>query len=123
MRITVTIVILCLCFIGCSRPDGRAFDGLMSSNRIDRIEIVDDDQGRTNVLTGERVAHLLARLSASNRVADPVRGRSEVTGRVMLYAQGQYLGGLAYFPREQVLSYHKYEFSLRDTNDLSTLFR
>jgi hypothetical protein len=123
MRTTVVIAILCFCVSGCSRPDGRAFDGLLSSNRIDRIEIVDDDQGRTNVLTGDGATPILSRLTASNRVANPVRSKSYVSGHIELSAEGQRVGYLSYFPREQVLSYHKYEFSLRDTNDLSTLFR
>jgi hypothetical protein len=118
MRTTVVIAIVCFCVSGCSRPDGRAFDGLLSSNRIDRIEIVDDDQGRTNVLTGDGATRMLSRLAASNRVSNPIRGKSYVSGHIELSAQGQPVGHLSYFPREQVLSYQKYEFSLRDTNDI-----
>src|SRR5690242_18097466 len=35
------LAIVCFFVCGCSRPDGRALDGLLSSNRFDRVEIVD----------------------------------------------------------------------------------
>ena len=123
MRIVTIIASACLCIGGCSRPDGRALDGLVSSNRIDRVEIVENDEGRTNILSGEGAARLLSRFAATNRLTNPVRGKSYVSGHITLIAQGQPVGHLAYFPREQVFSYHNYEFSLRDTNDLAALFR
>jgi hypothetical protein len=43
MRTTVIIAILYFHVCGCSHRGGRPFDGLLASNRIDRIEIVDDD--------------------------------------------------------------------------------
>ena len=117
------LAILGVLIVGCSRPDGSAFDGVLSSNRIDHIEIVNDEQGRSNVLTGDAVSRLLGRLAASNRVANPIRSKSYSSGFIDLRAQGQRVGYVAYFPREQVLSYQKYEFSFRDTNDISPLFR
>jgi hypothetical protein len=123
MRTAVVITILSFCVSGCSRPDGSAFDGLLSSNRIDRIEIVDDEQGRTRVFTNDAAAGLLSRLGASNRITNPIRSKSYISGHIELRAQGQRVGYLSYFPREQVLSFSGYEFSLRDTNDISPLFR
>jgi hypothetical protein len=114
---------VCLFTAGCSRPDGTAFDGVLSSNKIDRIEIASDEKDYTNILTAEGATRMLTRLAATNPMANPVRGKSYVSGRITLMAAGQRVGNLAYFPREQVLSYQKYEFSLKDTNDLSALFR
>jgi hypothetical protein len=113
----------CLFTGGCSRPDGTAFDGLLSSNRIDRIEIVDDEKDHTNTLTADAATRILTRLAATNRIANPVRGKSYVSGRITFMAQAKRVGDLVYFPSEQVLSYQKYEFSLKDTNDLTPLFR
>lgn len=121
MHIALALAISCFCLCGCSRPDGRAFDGLLSSNRIDRVEIVDVDQGRTNTLTDGAAARWLNRLAASNRVVTPIRGKSYVSGHVALFVKGERVGYLAYFPRERVLSYLKYEFSFLDTNGISIL--
>jgi hypothetical protein len=104
---------VCLFTAGCSRPNGTAFDGLFSSNRIDRIEIVDDEKDHTNILTAEGATRMLSRLAATNRVANPVRSKSYVSGRITLMSAGRRVANLAYFPREQVLSYQKYEFSLK----------
>jgi len=97
--------------------------GCSGSNRIDRIEIVDEEKDHTNTLTADGATRLLARLDATNRSANPVRGKSYGSGRITFMAQGKRVGDLVYFPSEQVLSYQKYEFSLKDTNDLTPLFR
>jgi hypothetical protein len=62
-------------------------------------------------------------LAATNRVPDPLRGKSYVSGSIRLFAQTKPVGVLAYFPRERVLSYRGYEFSLRDTNDIAQMFK
>jgi hypothetical protein len=108
---------------GCSRPDGRDFDGLLRSNRIDYIELVDEESAHTKALDANAAAHLLSRLAATNRVPDPLRGKSYVSGSIRLFAQTKPVGVLAYFPRERVLSYRGYEFSLRDTNDIAQMFK
>jgi hypothetical protein len=77
----------------------------------------------TNVLTGDSAARLLSRFAASNRVADPLRQKSYASGYVWLCTGGKRASGLAYFPREQILSFQNYEFSFRDTNDIASLFR
>lgn len=77
-------LLLMLFLSGCSHPDGHEFDSLLASNHIDRIEIVDDEHGRTNVLTEGAAARLLSRLAATNRTADPVRGKSYISGYVWL---------------------------------------
>jgi hypothetical protein len=123
MRLLIFLSSACIFAAGCSRPDGTAFDGVLSSNKIDRIEIASDEKDYTNILTEEGATRMLTRLAATNRMANPVRGKSYVSGRITLMVAGQRVGTLAYFPREQVLSYQKYEFSLKDTNDLTSLFR
>jgi hypothetical protein len=122
MRISLLIAPW-LFLLGCSRPDGREFDAFLTSNRVDRIEIVDEEHDRTNVLAGEAVTRLLIRLAATNRVADPLHHMSYSSGYVWLCSGGERVGALAYFPREQILAYRAYEFSFRDTNDIASLFR
>jgi hypothetical protein len=122
MRISLLIAPLLL-LLGCSRPDGREFDAFLTSNRVDRIEIFDGENDRTKVLSGEAAARLLSRFAATNRVADPLHHKSYVSGYVWLCSGGQRVGALAYFPREQILSYRAYEFSFRDTNDIAALFK
>lgn len=120
MRVSILLVLV---LVGCSRQDGREFDAFLATNRIDRIEIVYEDRDRTNVFTGAEATHLVGRLAATNRLPDPLYHKSYVSGYVWLCSGRERLGGLAYFSREQVLSYRGYEFSFRDTNDISTLFR
>jgi hypothetical protein len=122
MRISLLIAPL-LFVLGCSRPDGREFDAFLTSNRVDRIEIVDEEHDRTNILAGDAVARLLSRFAANNRMADPLHQKSYASGYVWLCSGDQRIGALAYFPREQILSYRSYEFSFRDTNDIASLFR
>jgi hypothetical protein len=119
----LVLIVLLSHLSGCSPPDGREFSGLLSSNRVDRIVIIDDARERTNVLTEDAVIRLLERLSATNRIANPIRRKSYSSGYVKLWSGGQYLGTLAYFPEEQVLAYRDYEFRFRDTNDIASLFR
>lgn len=115
-------LILLLAACGCSRPDGTRLDGLLSTNHIDGFEIVDDEHDKTNILSGEAAARLIRRLSATNRVANPLPGRSYASGTIWLLENGQRVDGIPYFPRERVLSYRRYEFGLRDTNDIHSLF-
>lgn len=122
MRTASIFLIFLLSVCGCSRPDGTGLDGVLSTNQIDRIQIVDDEHDKTNTLSGEAAAKLLHRLSASNRVTNPLRGKSYASGTLWLLEKDQCVGGLAYFPRERVLSYHNYEFSLKDTNDIPSFF-
>ena len=129
MRALSIVVTLAFIAAGCSRHDADRFalDGLLSSNRIDRIEIVAEvpDRGdlKTNVLTGERITALLRRLNTTNRIADPVRHKSYISGYIFFYDHDARLGLLQYFPAEQVLSYQDYEFSLRDTNEIRWIFQ
>lgn len=115
----------CLLVAGCFRPDGGTLDALLTTSRIDRIEVVDDERSHTNVFAGREVARLLGRLGATNRIADALSSwqKSYVSGDIVLYGESKRLGSLAYFPREQVLSYRGYEFKLKDTNDLPALFQ
>jgi len=130
-RIRVLLVFVTLAFVaaGCSSHDTErlAFDRLLSSNRIDRIEVVGEIAGsgdlQTNVLTGERIALLLRRLHATNRIPDPIRHKSYISGYIFFYERDVRLGFLDYFPREQVLSYQGYDFRLRETNVIRSIFQ
>jgi hypothetical protein len=112
-----------LFLLGCSGRSGRAFDAFLNSNRVDRIEIVDDQHDHTNVLSGEAAAHLLNRFAETNRRADPLWHKSYISGYIWFCSGGERIGALAYFPQEQILSYRGYEFSFKDTNDLASLFK
>lgn len=122
MRISLVLASL-MFVVGCSPPDGRKFDAFLTSNRIDRIEIVDEEHDHTNVFAGEAAAHLLSRFFATNRVANPLHHKSYASGYFWFCSGDQRLGALTYFPHERTLSYQTYEFSLSDTNDIASLFR
>ncbi|MEY2407694.1 MAG: hypothetical protein QOF48_364 [Verrucomicrobiota bacterium] len=124
MRALSISSVLVLLAAGCSRhkEERIAFDAFLATNRIDRIVMIGEDERGTKVIAGEQIRPLLVRLSSSNRVAHRIWSKSIVTS-IMFYQGDQHVGGLGYFAREQVLSYCGYEFRLRDTNDISFLFR
>ena len=105
------------------RPIGSALDGLLKTNQVDRFVIINDENRKTNVLTGEAAAHLLRRLGRTNRVANAVGQKSYVSGDIWLFDGDREIGALSYFPREQVLQYRGYEFRFKDTNDIAALFK
>ena len=125
MRALGFIGVLILAVCGCSRNEAErlAFDRLLASNRIDRILVVDQEEGRTNVMVEDKIAPLLARFAADNRVRNPIRSKSYVSGHIAFYEGEQRVAVLHYFPREQVWSFQDYEFSFRDTNGVALLFR
>lgn len=118
-----SFLFVALLLFGCSRRDGREFDAFLSTNHIDRVEVVDDENDRTNVLSGTATAQLLSRFASTNRRPDPLHSKSYISGYLWMCSGGHRVGAVAYFPREQVLAYRGYEFSFRDTNDIDTLFR
>src|SRR5215212_9094899 len=128
MRALAISAALILAFCGCSRheADRVAFDRLLSSNRIDRVMVSgekSDGSETTNVLTGQQVQTLLTKFNATNRIRDTIRGKSEVTAKLLFFEGETLFGGLSYFAREQVLSFQGYEFRLRDTNAIPRLLQ
>jgi len=127
VRSLALYAVLVFTVCGCTQHESErpALDRLLSSNSIDRIVVVYEGQDsmKTNVLSGERVARLLSRLNASNRVAKTLWHKSYVSADIYLYDHEQCLGSFGFFPQEQLLSFRGYTFSLRDTNDVPSWFR
>ncbi|MEO6034864.1 MAG: hypothetical protein ABIQ35_06390 [Verrucomicrobiota bacterium] len=114
---------LLLCF-GCKRYEAEqaALDVLVSSGNIRRIEVVNDEIPKTNVFTGSEAERILNFLNASNRVAKSSRGKSYGLGEIYLIGDKK-REWIFFYPGEQVLSFRKYEFTVKNTNEISELFK
>ena len=106
-----------------SRAGRIALDGLLSSNRIDRIIIWGekaDGSLETRTFSGEQIAPLLRQFGPTNRIRGSVFGKSKISATVTFLAGEVEVGGIGYFGREQVFDFG-YRFKLRTSNAVSDL--
>jgi hypothetical protein len=124
MRSWIVIGCFFLMCLGCDRnkAEQAALDKLLSSQKIRRIEFVESNTSKTNVLSETDMQRFLDSIAATNRITKSASGK--------LYSTIFLIGNdtresISYFPENQVLSFRKYEFSLRDLKNYekSGLFR
>jgi hypothetical protein len=120
-------LLLLLLACGCGRKakeDAASLDAVLTNSRINRIEFVDEEKEKTNVFTGKRAVAVLQLFSATNRVVRRTSAwkKNYSAGRVLFFADTNYLFGLHYVPEYDALSRGQYYFAPKGTNELRSFF-
>jgi hypothetical protein len=117
---------LSVLFAGCGQQESHeqqraALDALLTDGHVKRVEFVDRQHDKTNVLVAERALDALVMFSATNRVEMPPPDTKHYSDWIFLFRDDVAVR-LEYYPRQQVLSYRGYRFALRSTNDIHRFF-
>lgn len=125
LRVWALFLLLAACGCGIKgRRDAENVDALLRTGPVDRVEILLDEQGKTNVFSGDRAAQIVRMFNPTNRVPrlNSFWRKNYSTGRVAFYQGTNYLIGFHYVPEYGALSRGNYYFALKGTNDLQRLF-
>jgi hypothetical protein len=125
MRTAAVLLLLVAC--GCGRQarrDAAELDALLATGGVDRIEFLDDEKDKTNVLAGARAAAVLHLLAATNRAPRRPNAflKDYASGRVFFYGGTNRLMALHYVPKYDAFVRGQYYFGSKGTNTLNEFF-
>lgn len=118
-------MLLLLALTACNRSakeSSGVLDAVLSTGAVNRVVIVENYADTTNEIPRQQVPNILAALQPTNRISYTFWHKSYVSADLFLYHDDIVRLRLAFFPRECVLYYMDYDFTLRDRRVITNIF-